>query len=245
MHFSLAMSKNAAIFQTRIQPTEAQTQDSMIRCEHLSFAYGTNAQALRDINLALGEGSFTFLSGKSGAGKSSLLSLFSLMKRPTSGTLTLFGRNPEMLSRDARAAMRRKIGCVYQYHSLLPHLTIAENVALPLKVAGESAKLMHKKTDELLHWSGLEAYKNERPEHLSGGEKQRAAIARAIITNPKLILADEPTGNLDKELSMRFMQLFRQLHKGGTTVLFATHDETLLTSFDYPRIRLEGGKLKR
>lgn len=217
----------------------------MIRCEHLSFAYPDSTHVLNDVNLALGESSFTFLSGKSGAGKSSLLSLLSLMQKPTQGTLTLFGRNPETLSRDGRAAMRRKIGCVYQYHSLLPHLTIAENVSLPLKVAGESAKLIHKKTNELLDWSGLEAYANERPEGLSGGEKQRASIARAIITNPKLILADEPTGNLDKELSMRFMQLFRQLHKGGTTVLFATHDETLLTSFDYPRIRLENGKVKR
>ena len=97
----------------------------------------------------------------------------------------------------------------------------------------------------MLYWSGLEGYENERPEQLSGGERQRAAIARAVISNPKLILADEPTGNLDKELSLRFMQLFRQLHKGGTTILFATHDETLLTSFDYPRIRIEDGKLKR
>lgn len=217
----------------------------MIRCEHLSFAYSAESYALRDINLALGESSFTFLSGKSGAGKSSLLSLLSLMKRPSSGTLTLFGKNPETLTRNGRAAMRRHIGCVYQHHSLLPHLTIAENVALPLKVAGESTRLTRKKTEELLHWSGLEGYANERPEQLSGGERQRAAIARAVITNPKLILADEPTGNLDKELSLRFMQLFRQLHKGGTTILFATHDETLLTSFDYPRIRLEDGKLKR
>lgn len=217
----------------------------MIRCEHLSFAYQHNKAVLNNLNLALGEASFTFLAGKSGAGKSSLLSLLSLMQRPTKGTLTLFGRNPETLSRDGRAAMRRKIGCVYQYHSLLPHLTIAENVALPLKVSGESATLMRKKTDELLDWSGLRGYADELPQSLSGGEKQRAAISRAIITNPKIILADEPTGNLDKELSMRFMQLFRQLHKGGTTILFATHDETLLTSFDYPKIRLEDGRLKR
>ena len=217
----------------------------MIRCNNLSLEYVPGKSVLRQINLHLEAGSFTFISGASGAGKSSLLGLLSLSIKQNSGTLNLFGADVTDLPRDELPLARRKIGTVFQDFQLLNHLTVAENVALPLKIMGEPHEEIEAKVKELIGWIGLEGFADVRPPLLSGGQKQRVAIARAVINKPLLILADEPTGNLDHELSMKLMYLFRSLNKVGTTVVFATHDASLMEAFDYPTIHLRDGQLHR
>lgn len=217
----------------------------MIRCNNLSLEYVAGKPILRHLNLHLEAGSFTFIAGASGAGKSSLLSLLSLSLQPTEGTLYLFGQDTTEVTREELPLVRRKIGTVFQDYQLLNHLTVAENVALPLKIIGESEDEILPKVKELLAWIGLDGFADVRPPLLSGGQKQRAAIARAVINKPLLILADEPTGNLDHELSMKLMYLFRSLNKVGTTIVFATHDELLMQSFQYPSLYLRDGQLTR
>ena len=217
----------------------------MIRCHNLALEYVSGKPVLNQVNLHLEHGSFTFVSGASGAGKSSLLSLLSLSLKPTAGTLHLFGQDVTELTREELPAARRKIGTVFQDYQLLNHLTVAENVGLPLKIIGEPREQIAEKVTELLAWIGLDGFADVRPSILSGGQKQRVAIARAVINNPLLILADEPTGNLDHELSLKLMHLFRSLNKVGTTVLFATHDDSLIEAFDYPVIYLRDGTLHR
>ncbi|MEJ0010296.1 MAG: ATP-binding cassette domain-containing protein [Alphaproteobacteria bacterium] len=217
----------------------------MIRCQNLSLEYVPGKPVLRHINLHLEPGSFTFLSGHSGAGKSSLLSLLSLSQKPTEGTIHLFGQDVTELSREELPDVRRKIGTVFQDYQLLNHLTVAQNVGLPLKIVGEKPTEIAPKVEELLAWIGLGGFADVRPPLLSGGQKQRVAIARAVINTPLLILADEPTGNLDHELSMKLMYLFRSLNKVGTTIVFATHDDSLMEAFDYPVIYLRDGQLHR
>jgi cell division transport system ATP-binding protein len=217
----------------------------MIRCTNMSLEYVAGKPVLKQLNLHLEPGSFTFIAGASGAGKSSLLSLLSLSMKPTSGVLQLFGQDVTDLSRDALPYARRKIGTVFQDYQLLNHLTVAENVALPLKIIGESPDDIESKVRELLAWIGLDGFADVRPPLLSGGQKQRVAIARAVINKPLLILADEPTGNLDHELSMKLMHLFRSLNRVGTTIVFATHDESLMEAFQYPTLYLRDGQLFR
>jgi cell division transport system ATP-binding protein len=216
----------------------------MIRCKNISLEYVPGKPVLRSLSLHLEPGSFTFITGPSGAGKSSLLSLLALSQKPTQGTVRLFGQDTTDLTREDLPDMRRKIGTVFQDYYLLNHLTVAENVALPLKIIGEAEDDVTAKVHELLEWIGLEGYADVRPALLSGGQKQRVAIARAVIGRPLLILADEPTGNLDHELSMRLMYLFRALNKIGTTILFATHDDSLVQAFaSYPVLHLKDGHL--
>ena len=217
----------------------------MIRCNNISIEYIAAKPVLRQVNLHLEPGSFTFVSGASGAGKSSLLSMLALSLKPTSGSLHLFGQEVTDLQRDQLPELRRKIGTVFQDFQLLNHLTVAENVALPLKILGEPHDDIETKVKELLAWIGLDGFADVRPPLLSGGQKQRVAIARAVINKPLLILADEPTGNLDHELSMKLMYLFRSLNKVGTTIVFATHDASLLDAFEYPVIYLRDGQLHR
>ncbi len=217
----------------------------MIRCNNITLEYVAGKPVLRNINLHLEAGSFTFVSGASGAGKSSLLGLIALSLKQTSGNIHLFGSDVTDLPRDALPLVRRKIGTVFQDFQLLNHLTVAENVALPLKIIGESPEEIHSKVKELIGWIGLEGFGDVRPPLLSGGQKQRVAIARAVINKPLLILADEPTGNLDHELSMKLMHLFRSLNKVGTTIVFATHDASLMEAFEYPTIHLRDGQLHR
>lgn len=217
----------------------------MIRCYKLYKEYVRNKPIINGLSLHLEPKSFTFLVGASGAGKSTLLSLFSLAQRPNQGNLRLFGHDVTRMPREQLPDLRRQIGTVFQDYQLLNHLTVAENVALPLKVIGESRKDIHAKVTELLEWIGLERFRDAKPPHLSGGQKQRVAIARAVINNPALILADEPTGNLDSALSMRLMHLFTSLNNIGTTVLFATHDEQLISHFDYPVLYLRDGQIFR
>ena len=217
----------------------------MIRCQQIGLEYVTGKPVLRQLSLHLEPGSFTFIAGASGAGKSSLLSMLALSQKPTSGTLELFGEDVTDLTRESLPLMRRKIGTVFQDFQLLNHLTVAQNVALPLKISGEPAEEIEEKVTELLAWIGLDGYADIRPPLLSGGQKQRVAIARAVINKPLLILADEPTGNLDHDLSMKLMYLFTSLNKIGTTIVFATHDESLMASFDYPVLYLRDGHLQR
>lgn len=217
----------------------------MIRCNNLSLEYVPGKPVLRSINLHLEPGSFTFIAGASGAGKSSLLSLMALSHRATAGQLHLFGQDVTRLSRTALPKVRRKIGTVFQDYQLLNHLTVAQNVGLPLKIMGERREDIDEKVHELLEWIGLDGFADVRPPLLSGGQKQRVAIARAVINKPGLILADEPTGNLDHDLSMKLMHLFRSLNKVGTTIMFATHDASLMEAFDYPVLYLRDGQLHR
>lgn len=215
----------------------------MIHLQQVAFHYEPDRPVLKNINLTLEQGSFQFLTGPSGAGKTSLLGILSLAIKPISGKISVFGQDPLRLPRDALPAIRRNIGMVSQDFRLLNHLTIAENVGIPLKIAGESQRQIDMKVSQMLEWIGLGAYRNQMPESLSGGEKQRVAISRAVITKPALLLADEPTGNLDPLLSERLIYLFEALGSMGTSVLIATHDEQLIAKFKYPIIHLQNGSL--
>ena len=215
----------------------------MISLEHVAMEYTPGREILKDVSLNLKRGSFHFITGSSGAGKSTLLSVLSLQHRASRGRIRMFGEDVTWLPREALPRLRRRIGIVLQDYRLLDHLTIAENVAIPLKIAGEAANTIDDKVTELLEWVGLPDYHDAKPATLSGGQKQRAAIARAVITKPDMLLADEPTGNLDSDLSVRFMYLFEALNNGGTTVVVATHDEHLISEFNYPVLRLQDGKI--
>ncbi len=215
----------------------------MIKLEHVAAEYISGALVLKDVSFNLAPGSFHFLTGASGVGKSTLLALLALRLPATRGKIIMFGEDITNKPRKSLPFYRRRIGVVRQDCGLLEHLSVAENIALPLKVAGESAAEMEKKVSELLDWVELQRYKNERPSVLSGGQKQRAAIARAVIARPEILLADEPTGNLDAELAVKFMYLFEALNQWGTTILFATHDENLVKKFNYPALKLRHGKI--
>lgn len=215
----------------------------MIVLEHVAMEYQPGREILHDVSLRLNPGSFHFLAGPSGAGKSSLLSLLWLENRASKGNIHMFGENITVIGREDLPQFRRRIGIVLQDYRLLEHLTVAENVALPLKVAGESPSEISAKVTELLGWIGLGEYAHVKPSTLSGGQKQRAAIARAVITKPDFLLADEPTGNLDADLALKFMYLFEALNQTGTTVMIATHNDQLISQFDYPVLRLKHGRL--
>ena len=215
----------------------------MIKLEHVGMEYIPGEEILKDISLELKQGSFNFLTGPSGTGKSTLLSLMWLQRRATHGHVYMFGEDITHIPRERLPNLRRRIGIVLQDYRLLSHLTIGENVGLPLKVAGEHPRMIAEKVRELLEWMEIPDYYHAYPRVLSGGQKQRAAIARAVITSPEILLADEPTGNLDAELALKFMYLFEGLNKMGTTVIFATHDAHLISQFDYPVLRLKDGKL--
>lgn len=225
--------------------TALSPQESVLQMDKVSMGYISGQEVLHDISLTIERGSFHFLAGVSGAGKSSLLNLMALAIRPTHGNIYLFGEDTSDLTRNELPALRRRIGTVFQDYRLIDHLTVEENVGLPLKIAGESKKQVAIKVEELLSWVGLTSYHRARPDILSGGQKQRVAIARAVVTAPDLLLADEPSGNLDPSLRLKFMYLFETLHKGGTTIIFATHDDGLISKFEHPVIHLKGGRLLR
>jgi len=213
----------------------------LVRFENVSFCYAAGPYVLRDLTFHLAPGSFHFVLGASGAGKSSLLQLMYLWQRPTQGRISLFGRDVTQLSRHDKALMRRRIGVVFQDFRLLNHLTALENVALPLRVAGRSSPTLDDHVKELLAWVGLGDHIHAYPATLSGGQQQRIAIARAVIARPSLLLADEPTGNVDDRLALRLLYLFEELNRMGTTVVIATHNEQLIRRFAHPVIRLTGG----
>lgn len=218
-------------------------EDAVIRFQNVGMRYGLGSEVLSDINLDLQVGSFHFLSGASGAGKSSLLKLIYLAHKPSHGLITLFDRDVTIASRKELAMMRRKIGVVFQDFRLFDHLSVIENVALPLKIKGENWDRIKVHAAELLSWVGLQECIDASPLTLSGGQKQRVAIARAVISRPELLLADEPTGNVDDTIALRLMRLFEELNRLGTTVIIATHNETLMARFEHPRLNLAGGEL--
>jgi len=198
---------------------------------------------LRDVTFALQPGSFHFLTGPSGAGKSSLLKLIYLAERPSRGLITLFGQDLAVLPRRQLPHLRRRIGVVFQDFRLLEHLSTLDNAALPLRIAGGKAKAYKTDVAELLAWVGLGSRLHAMPATLSGGEKQRLAIARAVMGRPDILLADEPTGNVDPDMAMRILHLFVQLNRQGTTVLIATHDRHLVERSGMPELNLDRGHL--
>ncbi len=215
----------------------------MIRFEHVGLRYGIGPEVLSDVNFTLEPGSFHFLNGPSGAGKSSLMSLMYLGRKPTRGLVTMFGQETSVLDREQLASFRQRVGVVFQDFRLLPHMSIFDNVALPLRITGQNKKDIRDNVMELLEWVGLGDYSRALPPTLSGGQQQRVAIARAVVSHPKLLLADEPTGNLDDEIGMRLMGLFEQLNRMGTTIVIATHNQTLMDHFGYDRLILDRGHL--
>src|SRR5262249_34072588 len=184
-------------------------------------------------------GSFHFLVGPSGAGKSSLLRVMYLALRPVSGLARIFGRDVVELRRREVAELRRKIGVVFQDFRLIDHLSAVDNVALPLRIAGKREPEVQENVRELLDWVGLGQHLDALPATLSGGQQQRVAIARAVVARPSLLLADEPTGNVDDQIGLRLMYLFEELNKLGTTVVVATHNESLVSRFNHPQLRIE------
>jgi len=200
---------------------------------------------LKDLNFSLPVGSFHFLTGPSGAGKTSLLRLIYLAQRPSTGDITLFGEHLNYADRNQTANIRRRIGIVFQDFRLLDHLDVFDNAALPLFVRGEDPRRFDADVSELLSWVGLKNRLHAMPDILSGGEKQRLAIARAVVNRPTLILADEPTGNIDHAMGLRIMRLFIELNRLGATVLIATHDEALIRASGMPVLELREGRLYR
>lgn len=215
----------------------------MIKFTHIGLRYGIGPEVLSDITFDLNPGSFHFLTGPSGAGKTSLMRLMYLGIKPTRGSMSMFGKDIKSLERDQLASIRRRIGVVFQDFRLLPHLSVFDNVALPLRIMGAPTNQIRNNVNELLDWVGLGDHITALPMTLSGGQQQRVAIARAVINRPKLLLADEPTGNLDDSIGLRLMKLFDQLNKMGTTILIATHSENMMKKFNYPRLTLNAGTL--
>jgi cell division transport system ATP-binding protein len=215
----------------------------VIRFENVGLRYGFGAEILRDLSFHIDSHSFQFLTGPSGAGKTSLLRLLFLSLKPTRGLISMFDRDTATLTKDDRATLRRRIGIVFQDFRLLDHLTTYENVALPFRVLGKEEAAYRGEVVELLQWVGLGERIDALPPVLSGGEKQRAAIARAVIARPQLLLADEPTGNVDPNLGQRLLRLFIELYRSGTSVVIATHDIALMDEYDARRLVLHEGRL--
>lgn len=215
----------------------------MVRFENVGVRYGVGPEVLRDINLHIEPGSFYFLTGASGAGKSSLLKLMYLALLPSRGCIQVFGEDISRTDRRKLPELRRRIGVVFQDFRLLSNLSIFDNVALPLRIAGDDEKRTRNNVAELLDWVGLGARLNDSPGTLSGGEQQRVAIARAVISKPALLLADEPTGNVDDRIAYRLLRLFEELHRTGTAVVVATHNDALVRRFSHPALVLADNML--
>ncbi|MGE0613356.1 MAG: cell division ATP-binding protein FtsE [Hyphomicrobiales bacterium] len=216
----------------------------MIVFEKVGLRYGLGPWVLRDVSFELIPGSFHFLTGPSGAGKTSLLRLLFMSMKPSRGVIYLFGRNLATLPTSERAQIRSRIGMVFQDFRLLDHLTTWENVALPLRVMGRRDEEYRNEVTELLNWVDLGNRVHAYPPMLSGGEKQRAAIARAVIAKPDLLLADEPTGNVDPQMAKKLLRLFVELNRVGTSIVIATHDHQLMQQCDASRLVLGDGHLE-
>jgi len=215
----------------------------LIEASHLSKIYGRGVYALRDLNVTIGKGDFVFLTGPSGAGKSTLLRLLLREELPSEGSLKVLGRELSGLTASQVQAYRRTVGFVFQDFRLIDRFTVFQNVAFVMRVLGVSLETQQRKTFQVLKWVGLQHRMNAVPEELSGGEQQRVAIARALVNDPQLVIADEPTGNLDPDLSLEIMNLFREINARGTTVLVATHDRELIRRVGRRSITLEHGRV--
>jgi cell division transport system ATP-binding protein len=224
-------------------PGSEQGNFAVVRFENVGLRYGLGPEVLRDLTFRIEPHSFQFLTGPSGAGKTSLLRLMFMSLKPTRGLIAMFDQEVGSLDKNALAMLRRRIGIVFQDFRLLDHLTTYENVALPLRVMGMDEASYRGEVMELLEWVGLGDRIDALPPVLSGGEKQRAAIARAVIGRPQLLLADEPTGNVDPMLAERLLRLFIELYKSGTSVVIATHDIALMNQYNARRLVLHEGRL--
>jgi cell division transport system ATP-binding protein len=233
------MSRNAP---PGFGPTAA--DDEILRFSGVSMRYGSGPEVLSDVSLSLPRGSFHFVTGPSGAGKSSLLKLIYLAARPSSGSIRLFGEDVASMPARDRPRARRRIGVVFQDLLLLDHLSAFDNTALPLRIAGHKPSEYRGDVAELLTWVGLGARMGSLPPTLAGGEKQRLAIARAVVGRPEILLADEPTGNVDHEMALRIYRLFVELNRLGTTVIIATHDQDLVARSARPILHLDRGRLR-
>lgn len=219
-------------------------ENSVVRFDNVGLRYGTDKEVLSDVSFTLYPGSFYFLTGASGAGKTSLLKLLYLAQRPSRGMISMFDSDVITLDRAKLPAFRRRIGVVFQDFRLVPHLSSFDNVALPLRINGMSEAELAKPVNDMLKWVGLDHRIDARPATLSGGEQQRVAIARAVISRPQILVADEPTGNVDPEMAVKLLRLFEALNRLGTTVVVATHDVHLLRKVpDSLIMRLDKGRL--
>jgi cell division transport system ATP-binding protein len=215
----------------------------VVRFEDVSMRYGRGPDVLTDLDFSLAPGSFHFVTGPSGAGKTSLLKLIYLAAQPSNGSIHLFGKDVARAPASAKPEIRRRIGVVFQDLILLEHLSAFDNTALPLRIAGRKPADYRTDVAELLTWVGLGARMNAMPPTLAGGERQRLAIARAVVNRPEILLADEPTGNVDHEMALRIFRLFVELNRLGTTVLIATHDQDLIARSGRPVLHLEHGRI--
>lgn len=229
-------------------PLAAEAPDAdtaIVRFDDVSMRYGRGPETLKDLTFSLAPGSFHFVTGASGAGKSSLLKLIYLSVKPSKGLVHLFGQDVANTPLDEKPFLRRRIGVVFQELRLLDHLPAFDNAALPLRIAGFRPEDYRNDVAELLAWVGLKARMHAMPATLAGGEKQRLAIARAVVGRPEILLADEPTGNVDHEMALRILRLFVELNRLGATVLVATHDQDLVARSGMPVLHLEDGRLHR
>ena len=218
--------------------------EEIVQFDNVGLRYGTDPEVLSNISFTLFPGSFYFLTGASGAGKTSLLKLLYLAQRPSRGAIRMFGQDIVTMPRADLPNFRRKLGVVFQDFRLVPHLSAFDNVALPLRVSGMAESDITKPVNDMLDWVGLEHRRAAQPATLSGGEQQRVAIARAVIGRPDMLIADEPTGNVDPEMALKLLRLFESLNRLGTTVIVATHDVHLLQKVPESLImRLDKGKL--
>ncbi len=215
----------------------------MIECAGLSKMHGRGIYALRDLNLRIEKGEFVFLTGPSGAGKSTFLRLLLMQERPSEGEIFVNGHNLSKLTRGEIQEYRRGLGFIFQDFKLIPSRTVLENISFVPEVLGVPASQQRRRAFQVLKWVGLQHRMNALPEELSGGEQQRVAIARALVNDPALLLADEPTGNLDPDLSLEIMNLLREINAGGTTVLVATHDRELIRLVGRRTITLDAGRV--
>jgi cell division transport system ATP-binding protein len=223
-------------------PSRAEPEP-VLRFAGVGLRYGRGEEVLREVSFDLQAGSFHFLTGPSGAGKSSLLKLIYRDERPSRGLISVFGQDLAVLPRRQLPLLRRRIGVVFQDFRLLDHLSVFDNAALPLRLAGRAPRTYRDDVAEMLAWVGLESKLHAMPATLSGGEKQRLAIARAVMGQPDILLADEPTGNVDHDMALRILRLFVELNRLGATVLIASHDRDLVARSGQPELRLDAGRL--
>jgi len=219
-------------------------EGEIVRFDNVGLRYGTGREVLSDVSFTLYPGSFYFLTGASGAGKTSLLKLLYLAQRPSRGAIHMFGADAITMPRERLPGLRRRLGVVFQDFRLIPHMSAYDNVALPLRVAGVPEREVEQPVADMLEWVGLADRMSARPATLSGGEQQRVAIARAVIGRPQLLVADEPTGNVDPDMALKLLRLFEALNRLGTTVVVATHDVHLMRNVaDSMIMRLDKGRL--
>ncbi|MDR1361410.1 MAG: ATP-binding cassette domain-containing protein [Rickettsiales bacterium] len=220
-------------------------KQTAISFANVAAGYDRGADVLSDVSFNINKGSFYFLSGASGAGKTTLLRLIYHLHPAATGQIKLFDKATANMSRDEISDLRRKMAIVFQEYSLLSHLSVFDNIALPLRVRGVAESKIKKLVGKTLEWVGLSQFSDANPKSLSGGQQQRVSVARAIIVSPEILLADEPTGNLDDENAARLMEMFIQMNKNfGTTIILATHNQTMMDAYKFPRIMVENHRVK-